>query len=40
MISQIRQHDIDRKAAENGYRINVKAELEVEWLHEKIDRLR
>lgn len=40
MISQIRQHDIDRKAAENGYRINVKAELEVEWLHEKIDSLR
>jgi uncharacterized membrane protein len=40
MISQNRQQDIDRKAAENDYRINVKAELEIEWLHEKIDRLR
>jgi uncharacterized membrane protein len=25
------------KAAENDYRINVKAELEIELLHEKID---
>jgi len=40
MMSQNRQQDIDRKAAENDYRINVKAELEIEWLHEKIDRLR
>jgi len=30
MISQNRQQDIDRKAAENDYRINVKAELEIE----------
>jgi uncharacterized membrane protein len=28
------------KAAGKDYRINVKAELEIEWLHEKIDRLR
>ena len=28
MMSQNRQQDIDRKAAENDYRINVKAELE------------
>ena len=40
MISQNRQQDIDRKAAENDYRINVKAELEIELLHEKIDQLR
>ena len=40
MMSQHRQQDIDRKAAENDYRINVKAELEIELLHEKIDRLR
>ena len=40
MMSQNRQQDIDRKAAENDYQINVKAELEIELLHSKIDRLR
>lgn len=40
MMSQNRQQDIDRKAAENDYRINVKAELEIELLHEKMDQLR
>lgn len=40
MMSQNRQQDIDREAAENDYRINVKAELEIELLHEKIDQLR
>jgi uncharacterized membrane protein len=40
MMSQNRQQHIDRKAAENDYRINVKAELEIELLHEKIDQLR
>jgi uncharacterized membrane protein len=40
MMSQNRQQDIDRKAAQNDYRINVKAELEIELLHEKIDQLR
>src|SRR5437667_5581274 len=40
MMSQNRQQDIDRKAAENDYSINVKAELEIELLHEKIDQLR
>jgi uncharacterized membrane protein len=40
IMSQNRQQDIDRKAAENDYRINVKAELEIELLHEKIDQLR
>jgi hypothetical protein len=37
MMSHNRQQDIDREAAENEYRINVKAELEIELLHEKID---
>src|SRR5205807_10537694 len=40
MMSQNRQQDIDRRAAENDYRINVKAELEIELLHQKIDQLR
>jgi uncharacterized membrane protein len=40
MMSQNRQQDIDRRAAENDYKINVKAELEIELLHEKIDQLR
>ena len=40
MMSQNRQQDIDREAADNDYRINVKAELEIELLHEKIDQLR
>jgi uncharacterized membrane protein len=40
MMSQNRQQDIDRKAAENDYRINVKAELEIELLHQKLDQLR
>ncbi|MFA6266817.1 MAG: DUF1003 domain-containing protein [Pseudolabrys sp.] len=40
MMSQNRQQDIDRKAAENDYQINVKAELEIELLHSKIDKLR
>src|SRR5258706_13848169 len=40
MMSQNRQQDIDRRAAENDYRINVKAELDIELLHEKIDQLR
>jgi uncharacterized membrane protein len=40
MMSQNRQQDIDRRAAENDYKINVKAELEIELLHDKIDQLR
>nr|WP_245472364.1 DUF1003 domain-containing protein [Rhizobium jaguaris] len=40
MMSQNRQQDIDRRAAENDYKINIKAELEIELLHEKIDELR
>jgi uncharacterized membrane protein len=40
MMSQNRQQDIDREAAENDYKINVKAELEIELLHQKLDQLR
>jgi uncharacterized membrane protein len=40
MMSQNRQQDIDRMAAENDYKINIKAELEIELLHEKLDKLR
>src|SRR5437660_4253708 len=40
MMSQNRQQDIDRKAAENDYQINVKAEIEIELLHQKLDQLR
>jgi len=40
MMSQNRQQDVDRKKAENDYRVNVKAELEIELLHQKIDQLR
>ncbi len=40
MMSQNRQADIDRGKAESDYRINVKAELEIELLHQKIDLLR
>jgi uncharacterized membrane protein len=40
MMSQNRQSDIDRRAAENDYKINIKAELEIELLHQKLDQLR
>ena len=40
MMSQNRQAEIDRRRAEHDYRINVKAELEIELLHNKIDALR
>lgn len=40
MMSQNRQQDIDRKAAENDYQVNIKAELEIELLHQKLDQLR
>jgi uncharacterized membrane protein len=40
MMSQNRQQDIDRKSAEGDYQINIKAELEIELLHQKIDQLR
>ena len=40
MMSQNRQQEIDRQAAMDDYQINVKAELEIELLHNKIDELR
>jgi uncharacterized membrane protein len=40
MMSQNRQAAIDRQAAEHDYEVNLKAELEIELLHEKIDHLR
>jgi len=40
MMSQNRQQDIDRKHAENDFQVNVKAELEIELLHQKVDQLR
>ena len=40
MMAQNRQQDIDRKQAENDYNVNIKAELEIESLHEKVDSLR
>ncbi len=40
MMSQNRQAAKDRIAAENDYEINLKAELEIMSLHEKLDALR
>jgi uncharacterized membrane protein len=40
MMSQNRQSEVDRRHAEHDYRINVKAELEIELLHKKVDALR
>jgi len=40
MMSQNRQAAIDRQAAEHDYDINIKAELEIELLHQKVDVLR
>jgi uncharacterized membrane protein len=40
MMSQNRQQDIDRREAEQDHKINIKAELEIELLHQKIDALR
>ncbi len=37
MMSQNRQSELDRRHAQTDYEINVKAELEIELLHEKID---
>jgi len=40
MMSQNRQQDVDRRKAEDDYRVNIKAELEIELLHRKLDELR
>ena len=40
MMAQNRQSDIDRKKAEKDYDVNLKAELEIEALHQKVDLMR
>jgi uncharacterized membrane protein len=40
MMSQNRQAAIDRQQAQHDYDVNIKAELEIELLHQKIDLLR
>jgi uncharacterized membrane protein len=39
MMSQNRQADKDRARSEHDYKVNLKAELEIRLLHEKIDHL-
>ncbi|HTZ01838.1 MAG TPA: DUF1003 domain-containing protein [Xanthobacteraceae bacterium] len=39
MMSQKRQEAKDRMRAENDFRVNLKAELEIRHLHEKLDHL-
>ena len=39
MMSQKRQEAKDRMRSQNDYRVNLKAELEIRHLHEKIDHL-
>ena len=39
MMSQNRQEEKDRKRGENDYKVNLKAELEIKLLHEKLDHL-
>ncbi|MGJ1266859.1 DUF1003 domain-containing protein [Sphingobacterium spiritivorum] len=39
MMSQNRQEEKDRERAKNDYMVNLKAELEIRALHEKIDHL-
>jgi len=40
MMSQNRMQDVDRKEAKSDHQINIKAELEIELLHQKVDELR
>ena len=40
MMAQNRQSDIDRKKAKKDYDVNLKAELEIELLHQKVDMMR
>lgn len=40
MMSQNRLSEQDRRHAESDYEVNIKAELEIELLHEKVDLLR
>ncbi len=40
MMSQNRQSEVDRRAAAHDYEVNLKAEIEIELLHQKLDLLR
>ncbi len=40
MMSQNRQAERDRTAAAHDYEVNLKAEIEIMALHEKLDELR
>jgi uncharacterized membrane protein len=39
MMSQNRAEERDRLRADNDYKVNLKAELEIRHLHEKLDHL-
>jgi uncharacterized membrane protein len=39
MMSQKRQEAKDRLRSENDFRVNLKAELEIRHLHEKVDHI-
>jgi uncharacterized membrane protein len=39
MMSQNRQETKDRHRSENDYKINLKSEIEIRTLHEKVDHL-
>lgn len=39
MMSQNRQEEKDRMRSENDYKVNLKAEIEIRTLHEKVDHL-
>ncbi|RYG42743.1 MAG: DUF1003 domain-containing protein [Chitinophagaceae bacterium] len=39
MMSQNRQEEKDRQRAEHDYKVNLKAEVEIRMLHEKLDHL-
>lgn len=39
LMSQNRQSEIDRQRAENDYQVNLKAEMEIAMLHQKMDQL-
>lgn len=40
MMSQNRQSELDRTAAKTDYEVNLKSQLEIELLHQKIDQMR
>ena len=39
MMSQNRQEKKDRLRSENDYKVNLKSEIEIRTLHEKVDHL-